>query len=118
MGNVLRVDKTLPTNDMVYYVRKDPALQKRWLEDLEGLTREFGCSREEYEALRDTDPKRLMDLGVHQYLVPHIMRLTYGTGNMTNAHPAVAIYQKAFPVESKESLGDSKWDMMQDQGDG
>ena len=31
MGNVLRVDKTLPTNDMVYYVRKDRALQKRWL---------------------------------------------------------------------------------------
>lgn len=118
MGNVHRVDKTLPTNDMIYYVRKDPALQKRWLEDLEGLTREFGCSREEYEALRDTDPKRLMDLGVHQYLVPHIMRLTYGTGNMTNTHPAVAIYQKAFPAESRESLGDSKWDMMQDNDDG
>ena len=118
MSNVLRVDKTLPTNDMIYYVRKDPALQKRWLEDLEGLTKEFGCSREEYEALRDTDPKRLMDLGVHQYLVPHIMRLTYGTGHMTNTHPAVAIYQKAFPAESKEALGDSKWDMMQDKDDG
>lgn len=26
---------------------------------------------------------------------------------MTNAHPAVVIYQKTFPKESKESLGDS-----------
>ena len=110
-------DKTWPTNDMNYYVRKDrPCKKLGWRP--EGLNEGIRLQPGRIEALRDTDPKRLMDLGVHQYLVPHIMRLTYGVGNMTNAHPAVAIYQKAFPKESKESLGDSKWDMMQDQNDG
>lgn len=119
MGNVERVDKTLAINEMVYYVRKDPVLRERWLNDLEVLTQEFGCTREEYEALKgDPDPKRLMDIGVHQYLVPHIMRLTYGTSNMTNTHPAVAAYQKAFPKESKESLGNTKWDMMEEKDNG
>ena len=42
MGNVERCDKTLPTNEMMYHVRKDAALRARWLTDLEGLAREFG----------------------------------------------------------------------------
>ena len=112
MGNVERVDKTLAINDMVYYVRKDPVLRERWVNDLEVLTREFGCTREEYEALKgEPDPKQLMDMGVHQYLVPHILRLTYGTTNMTNSHPALTTYQKAFPRESKEVLGNTKWEI-------
>jgi len=112
-------DKTLPTNLLVYYVRKDPALQQRWLNDLEALTQEFGCSRDEYEALKDPDPRVLLDLGVHQYLVPHILRLTYGTSNMTNTHPAMTAYQKAFPKESKDAIGNSKWDVIEKAaGDG
>ena len=46
MGNVERCDKTLPTNRMMYEVRKSAALRARWLTDLEGLAREFGLSRE------------------------------------------------------------------------
>ena len=57
MGNVERCDKTLPTNVMMYAVRKDPALRARWLSDLEGLAREFRLSREEYEAIRDARPQ-------------------------------------------------------------
>jgi len=65
MGNVERCDKTLPTNAMMYQVRKDAVLRARFQTDLEGLARQFGLSREEYEAIRDKDPKRMMDLGVH-----------------------------------------------------
>lgn len=111
MGNVERVDKTLPTNEMVYYLRKNPELQRRWLEEREAVCLEFGLSKREIEALKAPDPKVLMDLGVHQYLVPHILRLTYGTSNMTNAHPALTAYQKAFPRESKEAIGNTKWDV-------
>ena len=110
MGNVERVDKTLPTNDMVFYLRKDPVLQKRWLTEREKVCREFGLGEKEIEALRDPDPRVLMDLGVHQYLVPHILRLTYGTSNMTNTHPALAAYAKAFPRETKQVLKNTKWD--------
>src|SRR5438093_489516 len=53
MGNVERCDKTLPLNEMIFYVRRDARLRERWKTDLEGLAREFGLSREEYEAMRD-----------------------------------------------------------------
>ena len=88
MGNVERCDKTLPLNEMIFYVRRDAALRERWLTDLEGLAREFGLSRAEYEAVRDKDVRRLHELGVHQYYVPQILRLFYGAVRATrNAHP-------------------------------
>ena len=34
MGNVERCDKTLPTNEMIYHVRRDAALRARFLTDL------------------------------------------------------------------------------------
>jgi hypothetical protein len=110
MGNVERVDKTLATNEMVYYLRRDPELQRRWISDRRAVCREFGLSDLEIEALMDPDPRVLMDLGVHQYLVPHILRLTYGTTDMTNMHPALTAYSKAFPRETQEVLKGTKWD--------
>ena len=104
MGNVERCDKTLPANEMLFYVRRDQALRARWLTDLEGLAREFGLSRAEYEAIRDKDPKRLMDLGVHQYYVPQILRLFFGAAHNTNASAALECYKRAFPEETARAL--------------
>ena len=118
MGNVERVDKILPTNEMVYYVRKDATLRERWKNDLEGVCQEFGLSEVEIDALKEMNPKVLMDLGVHQYLIPHLLRLTYGETGMTNTHPALTAYQKAFPMESKAAIGDTKWDVSKDDNDG
>jgi Aromatic-ring-opening dioxygenase LigAB, LigA subunit len=105
MGNVERCDKTLPTNEMMYAVRKDAALRGRWLTDLEGLAREFGLSRAEYEAIRDKDPRRLMDLGVHQYYVPQILRLFFGASQNSNASAALECYKRAFPEETAQAMG-------------
>ncbi len=63
MGNVERCDKTLPLNEMIFYVRRDAGLRARWLSGLEGLAREFGLSREEYEAVRNKDVRRLNEMG-------------------------------------------------------
>ena len=104
MGNVERCDTTLPTNEMIYYVRRDPALRARWLTDLEGIAREFGLSQAEYEAIRDRDPKRLMDLGVHQYYVPQILRLFFGAAQNTNASAALECYKRAFPEETAKAM--------------
>lgn len=104
MGNVERCDKTLPLNEMIFYVRRDPALRARWLTDLEGLAREFGLSRAEYEALSDKDVRRLNDLGVHQYYIPQIMRLFYGASLNTNNHPALEAYKRAFPEETARAM--------------
>ncbi|MCZ6526270.1 MAG: hypothetical protein O6928_06935 [Gammaproteobacteria bacterium] len=117
MGNVERVDKTLPTNEMVYYIRKDASLRKRWITDMESVCREFSLGQNEIVALKEMNPRTLLDLGVHQYLIPHLLRLTYGETGMTNTHPALTAYQKAFPQESKAAIGDSKWDINKDGSD-
>jgi hypothetical protein len=104
VGNVERCDKTLPLNEMVFYVRRDARLRQRWLTDLEGVAHEFGLSREEYEALRDKDVRRLMDMGVHQYYIPQILRLFFGAGGNTNAHPALEAYQRAYPEEAAKAF--------------
>jgi len=109
MGNVNRVDKTLKLNEMIYYVRKDAKLRDRWQSDLKSLCDEFGLTRTEYDALESRNPAILMDIGVHQYLVPHIMRLFYGTSGMTNSHPAMQAYLKAFPEESERALKGTSW---------
>src|SRR4029450_1847371 len=96
MGNVERCDKTLPLNEMMFHVRRDATLRARWLTDLEGIAREFGLSREEYEAVRDKDVRRLHDIGVHQYYVPQILRLFYGAAANTNSHPALEAYKRAY----------------------
>ena len=116
MGNVERCDKTLPLNEMIYYVRRDAVLRRRWLDDLEGLCREFGLSDGEAQALRDVDVRRLMDIGVHQYLIPHILRLFYGVTAMTNDHPAMQAYRKAFPAESRAALAGTAWQHQQEDG--
>jgi hypothetical protein len=113
MGNVHRVDLTLPLNAMIFYVRRDAALRKAWREDLPALAARFGLGEAELAALQPPDVRQLMDIGVHQYLIPHILRLTYGETNMTNTHPALVAYQVAFPRESQDAIGSTKWDRVE-----
>ena len=104
MGSVERCDITLPLNEMMFYVRRDARLRERWNTDLESLAREFGLSREEYEALRDKDVRRLHELGVHQYYVPQILRLFFGASANSNAHPALEAYKRAYPEETARAF--------------
>src|SRR5262245_10974348 len=104
MGNVERCDKTLPLNEMIFYVRKDARLRERWRTDLAGLEREFGLSPEETKALKDRDVRRLNELGVHQYYIPQIMRLFFGTSGNSNTHPALEAYRRAFPEETAKAF--------------
>ncbi len=104
MGNVERCDKTLPLNEMIFYVRRDRTLRERWKTDLEGLAKEFGLSRAEYEAVRDRDVRRLNDMGVHQYLIPQILRLHFGAAQNSNASPALEAYKRAFPEETAKAM--------------
>ena len=103
MGNVERCDKTLPLNEMIFYVRRDAGLRERFRTDLAALAREFGLSAEEHEALRDQDVRRLNEMGVHQYYIPQILRLFYGAAANANSHPALEAYKKAYPDEAAQS---------------
>src|SRR5262249_1859339 len=104
MGNVERCDKTLPSNEMIYRVRRDPALRARFLTDLEGLAREFGLSRAEYEAIRDKDPRRMMDLPIHQHYVPQTLRLFSCAAHTSNASAALECSQRAFREETAKAM--------------
>ena len=104
MGNVERCDKTLPLNEMMFHVRRDAELRRRWTEDFEALALEFGLSRAEIDAVQAKDPRRLMDLGVHQYYVPQILRLFFGAAQNSNASAALECYKRAFPTETAEAM--------------
>jgi hypothetical protein len=104
MGSVERCDKTLPLNEMMFYVRRDAGLRARFTTDLPALAREFGLSPPEYAALRDRDVRRLHELGVHQYYIPQILRLVFGASLNTNTHPALEAYRRAFPEEAAEAF--------------
>lgn len=97
LGNVGRVDRTLPLNEMIFHVRKSAELRRRWRDDFEALAREFGLSREEIAAVQQSDVRRLHEIGVHQYLVSQILRLTFGTASASNAHPALEAFRRAYP---------------------
>ncbi len=115
MGNVERVDKTLPLNEMIFYVRNDAALRERWNSDLKGLCDEFGVSQHEFETLEAVDVRGLMDMGVHQYLIPHILRLFYGVTGMTNTHPAITAYKKAYPEEFETAISGTSWEKSREE---
>jgi Aromatic-ring-opening dioxygenase LigAB, LigA subunit len=97
MGHVEKVDRTLPLNQMIFYVRRDAELRRRWREDFDALAREFGLSADEIAAVRDADVRRLNDMGVHQYYVSQILRLSFGAAGASNAHPALEAFRRAYP---------------------
>src|SRR5262245_8401751 len=88
---------------MIYHVRKSAELRQRWKTDLEGVARQFGLSETEYDAIRDKDVRRMRDLGVHQYYIPQILRLFFGSSNNSNASAALECYKRAFPEEFAKS---------------
>lgn len=97
MGNVEKVDRTLPLNQMIFHVRRDADLRRRWREDFDTLAREFGLSAAEIEAVKRADVRRLNDMGVHQYYVSQILRLSFGAVGASNAHPALEAFRRAYP---------------------
>src|SRR5437870_13492397 len=104
MGNCERCDKKLPLNQMMFHVRRDARLRERWLTDFEALAGEFGLSRAEIDPVQPKDPRRLMDLGVHQYYVPQSLRLFFGAAQHTNPSAALECYTRAFPEETAKAL--------------
>ena len=97
MGNVENVDRTLRLNQMIFYVRRDADLRRRWREDFDALAREFGLSEPEIEAVKTANVRRLNEMGVHQYYVSQILRLSFGAAGASNAHPALEAFRRAYP---------------------
>lgn len=92
MVGILDTDKTLPTNRLVFEVRRDPALLARFQTDLDGLMTDYALSTRERQALRECDLRTLGAMGVHPYFLPQIARLFKGAGYNHNESAAARLY--------------------------
>jgi hypothetical protein len=90
--SILNTDRTLPSNRLVFEVRRDAATLKRFREDLEGLMTEYGLSEDEKAAFRAIDIKRLGEMGLHPYFLPQVTRLFKGAGYNHNESDAARLY--------------------------
>ena len=89
---VMDTDKTLPTNTLIFEVRRDRKLLERFARDLDGLMNDYGLSEVEKKALREVDLMALSKMGVHPYFLPQVSRLFKGTGYNHNESEAAQLY--------------------------
>ena len=85
-------DRTLPSNRMVFEVRRDMALYRRFRQNLEPVMEDYGLGEDEREAFRARDLKRLGELGVHPYFLPQISRLFHSSVDNYNDSEAARLY--------------------------
>lgn len=88
------VDRTLPSNRLVFEVRRDRDLFSRFRQELEGIMERYGLNEEEKAAWRDVDIRKLAELGVHPYFLPQISRLFHGGAYNYNDSEAARVYAK------------------------
>lgn len=89
-------DPDLPSNRMVFEVRRDNSVWPHFKERLEELMRQYGLSDAEKDAFRRIDVMRLGELGVHPYFLPQITRLFYGGQANTSKSAAAQAYRASF----------------------
>lgn len=89
---IMQTDRTLPTNQLIFEVRRDAAKRERFRLDLESLMGDYGLSEAEKRALRAVDLKALGELGVHPYFLPQVARLFKGAGYNHNESAAAQLY--------------------------
>jgi len=92
-------DRTLPSNRMVFEIRRDAAKYNGFGAKLEALMLQYGLSEEEKIAWRSVDIKRLGELGVHPYFLPQISRLFKGAGYNHNQSEAAQLYAAKMGIQ-------------------
>jgi hypothetical protein len=85
-------DRTLPSNRMVFELRRDADKYAAFRKDLEGTMAAFGLSEAERQAWRDIDLPKLAAMGVHPYFLPQISRLFKGGDYNHNDSEAAQLY--------------------------
>ena len=88
------VDRTLPANRMIFEVRRDMALFRRFREDMEGVMEAYGLSASEKEAFRAGDIRALAQLGVHPYFLLQVSRFFHGGAHNHNDSAAARAYAR------------------------
>jgi Aromatic-ring-opening dioxygenase LigAB, LigA subunit len=89
-------DPDLPSNRMIYEVRRDNAVWPRFAEDFEVIMDRYGLSEAEKQAWRSIDLPVLAELGMHPYFLPQVTRLMRGSAQNHSQSPAALAYRSAF----------------------
>lgn len=62
-------DQVYNLHELLWNIRKDPALAKRFLAEPEPVLDEYGLEGESRTAMRDLDFKKLHEIGANPYLI-------------------------------------------------
>jgi hypothetical protein len=91
-------DRTLPSNRMVFVLRREPPAHAEFKRDLEASMTRFGLSDEEKRAWREVDLASLARLGLHPYFLPQVSRLFKGGGYNHNDSDAARLYAEKMNI--------------------
>lgn len=89
-------DPDLPSNRLIFEIRRDPALYTGFAERMEEVMEEYELSEAERAAWRKVDVVMLGELGVHPYFLPQVTRLVHGSAGNDSKSDAAQAYKKAF----------------------
>ncbi|MBT3699903.1 MAG: hypothetical protein HOE62_01630 [Alphaproteobacteria bacterium] len=94
MANEFNPD--LPSNILIFEVRRDPALYTGFADRMEEVMETYKLSEAERAAWRSVDVVALAELGVHPYFLPQVTRLIHGSADNDSNSNAAQAYRKAF----------------------
>lgn len=86
----------LPSNHLIFEVRRDSKLFSRFAERMEEIMESYGLGEEERTAWRELDVVALGEMGVHPYFLPQVTRLVHGSAGNNSKSTAAQAYRKAF----------------------
>ncbi|MEK7945910.1 hypothetical protein WKR98_14230 [Pigmentiphaga sp. YJ18] len=95
-------DKTLPSNRMVFELRRDEQKYLAFKQDIEASMAAYGLSDEEKRAWRDMNIEALGAMGVHPYFLPQISRLFKGGSRNHNDSDAARLYAEKMGIASQD----------------
>lgn len=95
-------DPKLPSNRLIFEIRRDPALFTGFADRMEAVMEEYHLSEAEREAWRKVDVKALGEMGVHPYFLPQVTRLVHGAAKNSSRSAAAQAYRESFGDEIVE----------------
>ncbi|RYY85151.1 MAG: hypothetical protein EOO24_36865 [Comamonadaceae bacterium] len=91
-------DRTLPSNAMVFDLRRNPEAFALFQRDIEASMAHYKLGDDEKQAWRDMDLATLARLGLHPYFLPQTSRLFKGGGYNHNDSDAARLYAEKMKI--------------------
>ena len=89
-------DPDLPSNHLIFEVRRDSKQFTGFADQMEELMERYGLSEDERAAWREVDVVTLGEMGVHPYFLPQVTRLVHGSAGNNSKSTAAQAYKKSF----------------------